>query len=130
MSPRKARQVCPIPSCPVLTDGGRCDDHKRQADQQRGSAAQRGYGGKTWANSRNAVLRRDPVCVCEDQGHGHDGRACGKPSTVADHYPHERKDLLAAGVPDPDAPHRMRGVCGGCHAKKTGATRPGGWNAR
>lgn len=128
--PTKALSVCSQPGCPALCSGGRCDDHKRQAEQRRGNAYQRGYGGKAWQASRDAVLTSDPLCVCQDDGHGHDGRPCGEPSSVSDHYPHERKELVAAGVPDPDAPHRMRGVCSGCHNRKTGATTPGGWNAR
>lgn len=122
--------MCSQVGCPALTPSGRCDAHKREAEQRRGSAYQRGYGGKAWQTSRDAVLARDPACVCKDTGHDHDGRPCGQPSSVSDHYPHERKDLVAAGVPDPDAPHRMRGTCKTCHDRKTGVTRPGGWAAR
>lgn len=130
MSPRKALKVCSQPGCPELTPEGRCDAHKREAEQRRGSAYQRGYGGKSWISSRDAVLARDPICVCRDDGHDHDGQRCGQTSTVADHYPDERRNLIAAGVPDPDAPHRMRGICADCHNRKTGATAPGGWNIR
>lgn len=126
---RRSLTVCSVPSCPELCSGGRCDTHKREADQRRGSAYQRGYGGKAWQAARDAVLARDPLCVCPDTEHGH-GVLCGQPSNVADHYPRERKELVAAGVPDPDAPPRMRGVCSDCHNRKTGATRPGGWAAR
>lgn len=127
--PRKAMSVCSRPGCGELSPGGRCAKCRREAEQARGSARERGYGGRSWENARDAVLARDPLCVCTDTGHGH-GEPCGQPSRVADHHPRERKDLVAAGVPDPDAPHRMRGICGGCHNRKTGATVPGGWNAR
>ncbi len=126
----RALQVCSQPGCPSLTPTGRCEDCRSEAERQRGSAHQRGYGGKAWNTSRRVVLARDPLCVCADDGHGHDGRQCGEASTVSDHWPHERRDLVAAGVPDPDAPHRMRGCCAHCHNRKTGATRPGGWAAQ
>lgn len=125
--PRKSLTVCSVPSCPELCSGGRCNAHEREAEQARGSAYRRGYGGKAWQTSRDVVLKRDPLCVCQDDGHGHDGRRCGERSSVSDHYPDERRDLVAAGVPDPDAPHRMRGCCSACHNRKTGVTRPGGW---
>lgn len=113
-------QVCSVPGCPELTKGGRCADHQRAAEQQRGSAAQRGYGGRAWRVARRAVLRRDPVCVlCHKQF-----------ATVADHWPTSRRDLLAAGVADPDAPHRLRALCASCHGSETAREQPGGWNRR
>lgn len=129
MSPRKAMTVCSQAGCPNLCPGGRCDDHKREAEQRRGSAYSRGYGGRAWRDARTAVLTRDPRCVCKDPKHDH-GEPCGEPSKVSDHWPDERKDLVANGVPDPDAPHRMRGVCKGCHDRKTGTSTPGGWAAK
>jgi 5-methylcytosine-specific restriction protein A len=117
---RRAYAVCSVPGCPEYTDRGRCDDHRRQAEQRRGSARQRGYGGQDWERARADVLTRDPVCVlCHTE-----------PSRVADHWPTSRRELLQQGVPDPDAPARMRGVCRPCHSTAT-ATSPdqaGGWN--
>lgn len=118
MSRPKRLTVCTHPGCPVLTAQSRCDDHQRSADLARGTAAQRGYGGKAYRFARRVVLRRDAVCViCHDQ-----------PSTVSDHYPVSRKDLVALGVSDPDAPGRMRGVCAPCHGRETADLQPGGWN--
>lgn len=128
MPSRAAWRVCSTPGCPEFTQHGRCDDHRREAEQRRGSARQRGYGGAGWRAARKAVLDRDSRCVCTDDDHDHSGQ-CTEPSTVADHYPEERRDLVAAGIPNPDAPHRMRGICAGCHNRKTAATAPGGWNA-
>lgn len=125
----RASKVCSTPGCPNLTDKGRCLTCRSQAERERGSAYERGYGGSGWETARKEVLARDSCCVCVDGAHGHP-EPCGAPSTASDHYPHERRDLVAAGVPDPDAPHRMRGVCADCHNRKTGATRPGGWAAR
>jgi 5-methylcytosine-specific restriction protein A len=128
MPRRTGWRVCSVPGCPEFSQGGRCPEHRSEAEQRRGTARQRGYGGRTWQNARRAVLNRDPNCVCTDDGHGHNGQ-CGQPSTVADHYPDERRDLVAAGVPDPDAPGRMRGICADCHNRKSAAMTPGGWNA-
>lgn len=119
-SPRKTLSICSLPGCPQLAYGGRCEDHKRKAEQQRGSAAERGYGGRAWRVARRAVLRRDPVCMLCKQA----------PATVADHWPDGRKELLRQGVSDPDAVHRLRGLCRSCHSKSTAQHQPGGWNAR
>jgi 5-methylcytosine-specific restriction protein A len=118
MARRRALTICNVPRCPEYTDSGRCEDHRREADQRRGTAAQRGYSGPDWARARAAVLARDPQCVL----------GCGRPSTVADHWPTSRRDLLAAGVTNPDAPERMRGVCRPCHSTETAHHQPGGWN--
>src|SRR4051812_17614523 len=105
MARRKALVVCPTPGCPELTDGGPCASHKRAAEQRRGTAAERGYSGRAWQRARRAVLMRDPIC-----------KVCGKAfSTVADHHPHSRRELVAMGVRNPDAPERMRGLCAPCH---------------
>ena len=110
--------VCSVPGCPNPTPRGRCPEHERQADQARGTARQRGYGGRAWEQSRAAVLRRDRLCA-----------VCGKNrAVVADHWPTSRKDLVAAGISDPDAPHRMRGLCIPCHSRETARDQPGGWN--
>lgn len=120
MARRKRVSVCSVAGCPTLTQDGRCDAHKRAAEQQRGSAAERGYSGAAWSQARRIVLRRDPICVL-----------CGRAfSTIADHWPVSRKDLLAQGVRDPDAPHRLRGLCASCHGKETAREQPGGWNRR
>ena len=119
MARRRTLTVCTVSGCPEYTDGGRCAEHRAQADRARGTAAERGYSGRAWTRSRRAVLRRDPVCVVCQQ----------KPSTVADHHPVSRRDLVAQAVTDPDAPHRMRGVCGPCHSTETARLQPGGWHA-
>lgn len=40
----RAGRVCPVIGCPVITEGGRCVTHRREADRARLSAADRGYG--------------------------------------------------------------------------------------
>lgn len=117
---RQALSICSVPGCPELTQGGPCATHKRAAEQRRGSAAQRGYSGKAWRFARRVVLRQNPICVlCEREF-----------ATVADHWPTSRRELVAQGVTDPDAPHRLRALCGPCHGSETAREQPGGWNRR
>ena len=114
----RSLKPCTAPGCPELVTSGRCANHRRQAERTRGTAAQRGYDHR-WARRRAAYLRRHPLC-----------RLCPAPATVADHYPVSRRDLVAQGVPDPDADHRLRPLCASCHGKETAAHQPGGWHAR
>ena len=115
---RAASRVCPVPGCPALTQGGRCAQHRQQADQARGTASQRGYSSKGHALFRANVLRRDPVCLL----------CTAAPATVADHWPLSRKQLLAQGL-NPNDPQRGRGLCKPCHDRETAQHQPGGWNA-
>lgn len=111
--------VCSTPGCPELTTtGGKCPECRSEADARRGSARQRGYDG-SWERKRATYLRRFPICAL-----------CGGLSTVADHYPTSRRDLIAMRVPDPDADHRLRPLCASCHGVQTALHQPGGWNAR
>ncbi|MEU4570849.1 hypothetical protein [Micromonospora sp. NPDC023956] len=115
---RRALKVCSQPGCPDLTDTGRCTDHRRQAEQARGTSSQRGYGSR-WARRRADYLRRNPTCALD-----------GERATVADHWPVSRRDLVAQGVTDPDADHRLRPLCAPCHGRQTAEHQPGGFNAR
>lgn len=118
---RKAMTVCSRPGCAQLCSGGRCDGCKREAEQARGSASQRGYGRTHENRFRKGVLARDPFC-----------RLCGQArSTVADHWPLSRRELVAKGL-DADDPQHGRGLCASCHGKVTAANpaQAGGWNRR
>lgn len=68
---------------------------------------------------RSAVLTRDPICVLCRVAR----------STVADHYPIERVDLVEQGL-DPNDPKRGRGLCKLCHDRSTARRKPAGWNER
>lgn len=61
MSNAPQRQ-CSAPGCPVLTSGGRCDDHRRarqhEHDAVRGSSAERGYDAD-YRRLRILCFRRD-----------------------------------------------------------------------
>ncbi len=116
--PRKPRPPCSVPGCPELTTGGRCPAHQREAEQQRGTAAERGYDARRWARIRRAYLYAHPWCVL-----------CGRTAVVVDHFPESRRSLVARGVADPDAWHRLRPLCTQCHSRETAVHQPGGWAA-
>ena len=67
----KPQRPCLHPGCPALVSSGRCEKHKqqnrRQTDEQRGTAAERGYDGR-WQKERLGFLMRHPLCAeCERQ---------------------------------------------------------------
>jgi 5-methylcytosine-specific restriction protein A len=117
----RARKPCSVPGCPEIIEPGRsrCPAHDRQADRDRGTAAERGYNSRGHQRFRQAVLAADPVCVeCRQRW-----------STVADHWPRSRRELIDAGL-DPNDPRYGRGLCKPCHDRSTGRAQPGGWNQR
>jgi 5-methylcytosine-specific restriction protein A len=114
-------RVCSVPGCPELYDGthSRCPNHRKQADKARGTARDRGYNTPGHRAFRAAVLAKHPICVL-----------CNRAlSTVADHYPRSRKELIAQGL-NPNDPDAGRGLCKPCHDRHTAQAQPGGWNAR
>ena len=115
-----ATRVCTWRGCPELVDGGgRCPEHRRDADQARRSGASK-YGADHRSRFRPGVLAKNHgICV-----------ACNiAPATVADHWPLERTELIRRGL-DPDDPQHGRPLCKPCHDEHTARTTPGGWNAR
>lgn len=124
-----AYRACPTSGCPqLLAPGERCTQCRAAADRARRPTGNP-YTSAGHRTFRAAVLRRDPTCVCPgDCGTTHNA-ACGQPSTIADHHPIERRDLLARGL-NPDDPARGRGLCKACHDRKTGRTQPGGERGR
>lgn len=120
--PFKASRPCSIPGCgKPARDGGKCEEHQRQqrkySDDRRGSATARGYGAAHQKRFRPGVLERD----------GHTCQVCGGHATVADHYPHSRRELVAMGL-DPDDPQYGRALCTEHHNQHTGRTQ--GWMAK
>lgn len=87
--PRRALRPCGRPGCPNLASGRYCqaDEHlAKQWDQQRGSAASRGYDSK-WDRARKAKLAKDPWCAeCARQG-------IRTPATMVDHRVPHRGDM-------------------------------------
>lgn len=112
----RALKVCSRPGCPNLTRSGRCPACEGEADRRRGTAAERGYTGRGHQAFRRAVLRRDLFCVL-----------CGiQPSTHADHYPIDRRELVLRGE-NPNDPKHGRGLCASCDSKQTAQRQPTRW---
>ena len=114
-----AWRVCSKPGCPNLHQGtGQCPTCRAATDRARRPHGNP-YATPGHRAFREHVLTRDPICV-----------AClARPSTVADHHPRERWELIEAGE-NPNDPKHGRGLCKPCHDKHTARTSPGGWNAR
>lgn len=124
--PGPLRRPCLHPGCPALTDRGRCPAHERapqqRHDRDRGSSAQRGYGGR-WRRLRRMILARDPVCVCRGlEGCLHVAGGCVQLATDVDHV----LPRLRGGT---DAEDNLQGLCKACHSRKTVA-EDGGWGRR
>ena len=112
-----ATRQCSAPGCGEPTRrSGRCAACRRRAEHGRGSAASRGYDAD-WAKIRYAFLLANAWCV-----------DCGERATEADHDPVSRRDLVAVGVPNPDAWERLRPRCKPCHSARTVRTLEG-WGA-
>lgn len=121
-----AWRVCSRPGCGVLHQGtGRCPGCSAAADKARRPKGNP-YSTRGHQRFREQVLAKHPRCVCIGDC-GHHDTMCGAMSTVADHWPMERDEQIAAGL-DPDDPSNGRGLCASCHGGKTARTRPGGWN--
>lgn len=126
----RALKICSTNGCPNTTTSGRCDSCRAAAEQRRGTSTDRGYGHRHRRRFRRGVLQRDPFCTCTDEQHQHHlGRRCITVSTVADHHPLDRRQLVERGL-DPDDPQYGRGLCEPCHNAHTAQAQPGGWNAR
>lgn len=122
MSPRKALSVCSQPGCPALCSGGRCDVHKREAEQRRGSARQRGYN-RAWERTRAAYLRDHPMCECD---HCAALPYAQRPAaTDVDHI-----DGLGPNGPRGHDSTNLRAMAHAHHSRRTAHDQPGGWNTR
>lgn len=108
-----SKRVCSVSGCPNITDGGRCDDHKRAAEQRRGSAHSRGYDAK-WRRTRRRYLASHPLCSEPD---------CKAPATDVDHI-----DGLGPNGPHGHDPANLRGYCHPHHSARTARDQPGGWH--
>lgn len=106
---------CSVHGCPELYTGkhSRCPAHRAQADKARPT---RGTATKGHRSFRTAVITRDPICT----------RCRRQPSTVADHHPYSRRDLIDAGL-NPNDPQYGRGLCKSCHDSETTRNQPGGF---
>jgi len=107
-------RVCSTPDCPNLHPApGRCPTCRAGYDRARRPHGNP-YSTPGHLTFRHAVLTRDPICV-----------ACLRArATVADHHPHERRELIAQGK-DPNDPQHGRGLCTTCHNRHTAKTASG-----
>jgi 5-methylcytosine-specific restriction protein A len=125
-------KVCSTPGCPNLAEAGRCSVCRTRSERARGTARQRGYDSRHERRFRDPVLTREPMCTCVDQTrtdtHRHTGQ-CLAPSTVADHYPRDKRELRRLGL-DENNPRYGRGLCKVCHDHWTAVSSPGGWHQR
>lgn len=111
---KRAATACKKPGCPGLVRDGACSVCgvlRRQADrthdQQRGSAAARGYDGR-WQRLRLMYLRAHPLCEqCAAQGR-----------TVAASEVHHRVAKRDGGS---DAFNNLEALCKPCHSRITAA---------
>lgn len=122
-------RVCSTPGCPNLHAGkGRCPDCIAKAAQQRRPNGNP-YNSRGHQAFRHQVLAKHPYCQCRGECGGAHNGICAKRSTIADHWPLERDELIAQGL-NPNDPAHGRGLCKSCHDAKTARTKPSGWNAR
>lgn len=107
--PVRPKTPCRYPHCRQLLDmPGYCATHtslvRKQSDERRGSAAERGYDSK-WRKAREGYLRNHPLCECADCKSNGIVRA----ASVVDHIvPHKLKDALDSG--DANAIARARAL--------------------
>ncbi|MGB9903058.1 MAG: HNH endonuclease [Desulfotomaculales bacterium] len=108
--PKRLKKPCAWPGCPELVEAGQrfCIEHdrqrRRQEDERRGTAAQRGYDAR-WQKVREMYLRQYPLCeLCEKKG-----RII--PATMVHH-----KRPIKAGGQALDMENLMS-VCRACHDK-------------
>jgi 5-methylcytosine-specific restriction enzyme A len=124
--PMRPRVACNVPGCLLTTTrrSGRCAGHERAfraaVDQERGSAAKRGYG-RTWQAVRSKVLVRHPRCQWGSLAR--DGVPlgwCRERSTDAAH-------IIPRSERGTDSLDNLRGLCHAHHSAETSARES--WNA-
>jgi 5-methylcytosine-specific restriction protein A len=98
---RRPGRFCFVPGCPRLAVArGYCQEHARQLERARGSAAARGYGG-AWPEIQAEFLRAHPACV-----------DCGAPAAEAHHLQPKRLGGTDDWV-------NLMALCKSCHSRRT-----------
>jgi 5-methylcytosine-specific restriction enzyme A len=122
-------QACSEPGCSERVLAGKCPAHRREANQRRGSAAQRGYDSQ-WRRLRLRFLR-ERCEACDDTPNGNCEQCHG--TGLANRF---CRDCFQAGFLElatechhvesiKRSPHRrldptnLIGLCGKCHDRRT-----------
>lgn len=92
--------------CGRIIDTGTLCDECRSTYR---SPTERPYDSAEWRRISRRFLARNKWCASSL----HRGKKV--PATVADHYPHSRRELLAKGVANPDDEKYLRPLCTKCH---------------
>lgn len=102
--PYKPKKPCNQPACHELTNETYCQQHKRDYDRKRGTAAERGYDWR-WNKYSRWYRMNNPICVMCRNG----------PSQHTDHI------KAVAGPDDPLFwnPSNHQALCHSCHSRKT-----------
>lgn len=95
-----ALRTCTTPGCPNLVTRGHCTTHRRDHEQQRGTATQRGYGPQH-QTARKALIAALPT-QC--------GYGCGTTITTP-------TDLVAAHIIDGDPTQGWQASCRQCNER-------------
>jgi 5-methylcytosine-specific restriction protein A len=114
---------CGSPRCPTLTRGGRCAAHQKAkqqtADQQRGTAQERGYDSR-WAAFSKTWRETYPVC-----GMRSDGKFYPEHSQCLQQGKLTTSDLCVDHIkPLADAAGNLQTLCRACNTRKDT-----GWSA-
>lgn len=109
--PWRPPRPCRTTGCPETTRSGYCPKCQRAYDQQRGSAASRGYDA-AWRKRRARYLLDHPLC-----------ESCrSNPSKHVDHR-------LAKRRGGADHESNFEALCHSCHSRKT-ALRDARWGPK
>lgn len=112
--PRRPGSACRRPGCAGIVRDGVCSScgplrraQQVEQDAQRGTAAQRGYGGR-WQRVRAMFLRSHPLCV--------DCLRSGLTTAATDVH-----HLVAKRSGGGDDESNLEALCHSCHSKRTAA---------
>lgn len=109
--PHRPLSYCTWPGgCSNKVQSGRCPEHRRRYERERGSAAKRGYGTK-WQKIRIEYLAGHPFCE--------DPEGCSELATQVDH-------IDGTGPRGDNSVANLQALCIRHHSRKT-ATRDGGF---
>lgn len=112
---QRALRPCCEPGCRAVVPSGRCAEHRRKRERERGSASSRGYDSR-WQAYRRAFLNDHPLCdECAAQG-----RTVA--ATVVDHRVAHKGDPVLFWDPK-----NHRGLCKPCHDARVDEGDFGRW---